>query len=238
MHNKTNDPNLWGYYQVEQRDLYGKRAGKNDPTYHLVKYLLKHQLIKDDNILEIGFGSGITLQALSGFFKSVSGADISPKNVEVTREEFEQKGIKNADFFVFDLAETKQFDKKYDTIMLSHVLEHFTEDELKIVVPNIIALLKPGGKLIGAVPYKLKFTYKVCPKCGEEFELDGHQIKYDFDVFRQNFLHFGFEEELIRSHNFDFNARYDWFLKRIARKLYYNYKGEPSSQLEFCLKLK
>jgi len=235
MNRKTNTAEVWDKYQTEQRAGYKVKSAFNDPTYYFVKYLVKKNIIGVGNILEIGYGDGLTLQLLSKIFNKVSGADISPKNIELTKKEFEEKNINNADFFVLDLVDPLQIDNKYDVIMLNHVLEHFTKGELDIVVPNILKLLKPGGKLIGAVPYNLPLTYRICPNCGEKFEIDGHQIQYTEAIFRQNILPYGFKEIVIRNHNFKFYSRKDSLIKKVLRRMYYKFIRTPKGQLEFCI---
>ncbi len=232
----TNKPEVWEAHQVGNRASYSRKSGYNDPTFYFVKKLIRDNILKTDSLLEIGFGDGKTLQLLSKHFKQVSGADISSGNVELTRKEFFDLKITNSNFFTLDLITAPTIDKTFDVVMLNHVLEHFTLEELKTVVPNIKRLLKPGGILLGAVPYNLPFKYLTCPKCGETYEQDGHQIRYTEDVFRTNFLHFGFNELVLRNHNFEFYSRHDNPLKKIFRKVYYSMIKESKGQLEFCLK--
>ncbi|HBX50591.1 MAG: hypothetical protein A2W98_01190 [Bacteroidetes bacterium GWF2_33_38] len=238
---KTNTQVEWDFYQSHYRDNYSSKSGWNDPSLFFVKDLIRLNHINTNSLLEIGYGDGKTLQSFSKIFKQVSGADISPKNIEITEKEFGNLKITNADFFVFDLMESVSDNRLFDNVLLSHVIEHFTQEELKIVIPNLLKKIKPGGKLIGAVPYKLPFNFRYCPHCQSKFELDGHQIIYDENIIRETFKQYELKEILVRNYNFSFYSRNDNLIKKQIRKLYHLYRSlrgdKPKGQLEFCFEV-
>ena len=85
---KTNTELEWDVYQTKYRDMYLSKSGFNDPTYYFVKFLLKLKILKPSmSLLEVGFGDGKSLELYSKIFKHADGADISPKNVEITKED-------------------------------------------------------------------------------------------------------------------------------------------------------
>ncbi|MBI5542155.1 MAG: class I SAM-dependent methyltransferase [Bacteroidia bacterium] len=235
MANKTNKPEIWDAYQTVSREAYSGKSGKNDPTYYYIIDLLKEKKIVNCDLMEIGFGNGKTLELLSSIFKWVCGADISPKNIEITRDEFLKKKIANADFRVVDLMNESEVKVKYDVVLVNHVLEHFRHDELIKVVENLKKLLKNGGKVVGAVPHKLPLTYRICPNCGHSFEQDGHQISYTLDEFENTFKKLGFKNVETRGYNISFLSRNDNMIKKIIRMLYYNMTKQPIMQIEFCM---
>jgi SAM-dependent methyltransferase len=76
--------------------------------------------------------------------------------------DFSQKS--KADFnFDFRGSPWMMEDDKYDTVLASHVLEHFTQDELFPIMFEIGRVLKPGGNLIGVVPYGMSACHYANP---------------------------------------------------------------------------
>ncbi len=235
MINKTNKPEIWDIYQSESREVYAGKAGKNDPTYYYIKDLLKERKIKKNDLIEIGFGNGKTLAMLALVFDRVCGADISPKNIDITKKEFLENKITNVDFMVFDLMNENDVSKKYDIVVVNHVLEHFRPDELVEVVKNLKNLLKQGGKVVGAVPHRLPMTYRICPQCGHSFEQDGHQVSYSANEFETAFKKLGFNKVETRLYNFSFLSRNDNLIKKWVRMFYYSFTKKPVMQIEFCM---
>jgi SAM-dependent methyltransferase len=181
---KTNTEFEWDFYQTKYRMVYAGKSGLNDPTYYFVKYLLKKKIIKPSmSLLEVGFGDGQTLALYSKIFKQADGADISPKNVDITKIEFKKLNNNKPDFFVLDLVDGYETNRRYDIVLLSHVFEHFNNEEIPNVLSTIKKLLNPKGFFLGAVPNQLPFTYRLCPHCHKEFELDGHQVSYSIELY-------------------------------------------------------
>lgn len=105
---------------------------------------------KYNNVLEIGCGAGENLQYLKEICNVhyTCGIDI--------REEAIQLGKKKnnaSELFCYDILSEKTSplsEKKYDLIILSHVLEHFTNPEL--VLNKAVNLLAPNGEILVALP--------------------------------------------------------------------------------------
>lgn len=170
---------IWDRCQTELRSIYAKKSGYNDPTWYFVKYLLSQNIINGDVLAEVGFGDGQSLRFYSKVFQECHGLDISPKNIELTRDEFRKQGLSNVSFEVFDLLKDNHIQERYDIIVASHGLEHFDDKELNKVIANIKRMLKQKGFLIGATPCHFPFNYRFCPNCGCKFEIDGHKQIFD-----------------------------------------------------------
>jgi SAM-dependent methyltransferase len=239
---KTNTEFEWDLYQTKYREMYALKSGYNDPTYYFVKHLLNKKILKSSQtLLEIGFGDGKSLVLYSKLFLRADGADISPENIAITKDEFKKQNVNNSDFFMLDLVNEINPVKKYDIVLMSHVLEHFNEEELRVVLPNIKKILSPEGYFIGAVPYQLPFNYRVCPHCHKEFEIDGHQVSYSIQSLKDTVAKFGFEDIITRDFNFDYNSKADGVLKKLIRRMYYTASRvlgkPPKSQIEFCFQI-
>jgi 2-polyprenyl-3-methyl-5-hydroxy-6-metoxy-1,4-benzoquinol methylase len=98
-------------------------------------------------ILELGCGPGIFLTFLKNQgFSNASGIDISPEQVEIAQ----QQGLNTQVANVLDYLKTTS--EKYQVIFALDFIEHFTKDELLILVPLIANALQPGGWLILQTP--------------------------------------------------------------------------------------
>jgi 2-polyprenyl-3-methyl-5-hydroxy-6-metoxy-1,4-benzoquinol methylase len=98
--------------------------------------------IYNKSILEVGTGTGQFLESASYFQpKYIEGTEISKSAVTASRLR------DNITCTPFELFKTK---KKFDTIFLFHVIEHFNDPLM--VVKKCKALLKPGGNLIMETP--------------------------------------------------------------------------------------
>jgi SAM-dependent methyltransferase len=90
------------------------------PKHRLMEY---HKWFVDNlkpewNIVDIGCGSGVLAENLDKHCRSVTGIDMEIKNVENSK-----KRVPNATFIHAD-ATTYEFEKKFDAVVLSNVLEH------------------------------------------------------------------------------------------------------------------
>jgi SAM-dependent methyltransferase len=77
-------------------------------------------------------------------------------------------------------------DGRLDFVVASEVLEHLTPGERRAGLMEIRRTLKPGGYLVGTVPYgeDLGLNVTVCPKCGHVFHRWGHTTSFDLATIR------------------------------------------------------
>jgi 2-polyprenyl-3-methyl-5-hydroxy-6-metoxy-1,4-benzoquinol methylase len=101
------------------------------------------------SILDIGCGYGSLLHTLKKLgYTNISGLDGSREQVEVAH----QLGLDCVRYCDLseELAETG--DSSWDVITAIDVLEHFSKDEILVLLDNIHRVLKPGGSLILHLP--------------------------------------------------------------------------------------
>jgi SAM-dependent methyltransferase len=128
---------------------------QNDPgnrmTIRLINKILKNQ-DKESKILDLGCGTGQLAFILGKEGFDVTGADYSPKIVDIANS-IAKKSNLNVKFFV---ADAQKYYKKnaYDVVICSEVLEHLKND--KQVVDNIFKSLKPNGIVILTGPHDMK----------------------------------------------------------------------------------
>lgn len=99
--------------------------------------------------LDVGCGNGRSLRNLGG---GGIGVDHNERAVRVARaaglEAFTPDGLRASPYFV---------PASFDTILLSHVLEHMHEREAVALVREYLPLLRPGGRVIVFCPQEAGF---------------------------------------------------------------------------------
>jgi SAM-dependent methyltransferase len=168
---------FWEYFQVYQRPAYFLPEVR-ERQESLVRLINKWSP-RGGELLEIGFGNGYLLRLLANRY-ACTGLDLSAKNVELTLQEMARDGITNVRLIAADITK-HQFQQKFDVIVLCHVLEHFGDQALRDLLRWLYSLLKPGGALVGAVPYmqNLTLSKRICPECGQIFDPDDHKQSFD-----------------------------------------------------------
>jgi cyclopropane fatty-acyl-phospholipid synthase-like methyltransferase len=213
---------------------------QNDSHYQMLLNYAKDHLNKDKTFCEIGFGCGITLRYALKHFGKVYGLDISPRNVDFTGEELLNEGHKNAELFYSDIMKPdSRFTDKFDVLSIIHGLEHFAEKDYGTMLGNIRSYLKPGGIFTGALPYKNEFNYRMCHKCGNVFEMDGHVSSHDENSLRKVLEENGFEVLYLNNFNIHYALSEGNTLQKIHRVLLYKLFGRRFfTQLEYIAKPK
>ena len=102
----------------------GKKIEKQaiHPKHRIMDY---HQFFidnisKNDIVLDIGCGNGALTYDLAKKVKEVIGIDIEEKNIKFANKNYKRENLK---FIIGDSTKYK-FNKKFDVIILSNVLEH------------------------------------------------------------------------------------------------------------------
>ena len=108
----------------------------------------KNKLKKTDSFLDVGCWSGATVLELDKVCDAY-GADFNEKTLMLANEKIKNKLVH------CDITKNKPFDKKFDWILLSEVIEHISEEKKAII--NISNSLKIGGKLILTTPRSIPF---------------------------------------------------------------------------------
>ncbi len=138
------------------------------PMYRRRVELCLAQCKGGDNILEVGFGSGLTFLNLNESYKNIHGLDLTC-DVNSVKDVFAKRGIhpnlRNGDVLHMPYA-----DNQFDTVLLISILEHLKPDELYQAFTEIKRVLKPGGQVVYGVPVERPFMVFV-------FRLLGYNIR-------------------------------------------------------------
>lgn len=118
-------------------------------SYKIPKYIVEIlPLDKNADVLDIGCGFGSFIREAKKLgYNSVKGIDISEEAIEYALKQ--NMDVQKASIKEF----SEQSDKKFDFIIMSHVLEHIKKDEI-IETLNLITknLLNENGKFCLMVP--------------------------------------------------------------------------------------
>ena len=104
-----------------------------------------------------------------------------------------------------------------------------------IIFANGDRYLKPSGIFTGALPYKNRFNYRMCPHCHKLFEIDGHLTSHDENSLRQLFADNSFNVILIQKFNREYSLKKGSAVKRIMKRIYFLFNNDISTQLEYIV---
>lgn len=120
----------------------------------------------NSRILEIGYGNGELLKALSSLgFKDLYGCDFSSKNYDLLSSLGIQIEIANVESSI-------PFEENFDLIILNNVIEHFL-DPISVLT-NCYSRLNHGGKIIILTPNADAFELDIFGKYWAGFHAPRH----------------------------------------------------------------
>lgn len=169
------------------QNLYQK---KREHLYQNLK-----QYIIPDRALELGSADGIMTQKLCHNFKEITVVDGSASFLQQVRENVEANNLQ----LVHSLFEDYSTDEKFNTIFMTHILEHL--DNPVGVLRRSQEWLAAGGRLLIAVPNANSLHRLVGVKMGmllhkdalnEQDILLGHQRVYTPELLKQHVREAGF----------------------------------------------
>ncbi len=128
--------------------------------YHLIRCLGNP---KGKKILEVGSGTGQGSAFLASKGGIVHLVDISEKSLEFSRKYFDSKKLpvklyrQNAFAMKFPLG-------SFDFVWNGGVIEHFNDKEKILMIKKMWKLVRPGGKILIAVPNAYDFPFMIAKK--------------------------------------------------------------------------
>jgi len=125
-------------------------------------------------ILNVGIGDGHLERTAQTFGWSTCSLDPDAETVNRLRGEglHAETGVIEAMPFA---------DGQFDFVVASEVFEHLSDEQWQAALGEIRRTLKPGGWLVGTVPYRedLELNVAACPNCRHVFHRWGHTTAFD-----------------------------------------------------------
>jgi ubiquinone/menaquinone biosynthesis C-methylase UbiE len=164
------DPVMYHYYPIASI-VYRQRL-KN--TYKLLE---PYQF---ENLVEIGYGSGVLLPTLSKISKKVTAIDIH-KEIDAVRRMLDWYQIGNIELVSGDIMAMPFPNQSFDACVIVSTLEDIHESAR--AVDEIARIVKPGGLIVVSFPVKNIITdafFKLVGEDPEDIHPSDHTYILDF----------------------------------------------------------
>lgn len=115
-------------------------------TYNKIKELLRNEISMDNNVLEVGTGTGIFSLTLAEHVKSIVAIDFAPEMIKIAKEKQRELGKNNITFQTGDATRLSFPDNSMDVIIAVNVF-HLLGNP-KIALNETRRVLTTNGKLI------------------------------------------------------------------------------------------
>lgn len=178
-------------YNEELKDTKNHKYGYSFDFDVMHPFMLKSfvPFFKDGNFLELGSYKGNFTKRFFPYFNDITCVEASDQAIEIARKEFGNKVV-----FINSLFENATLPKKYDNIILTHVLEHIDNPILVlkrindewlsdhgrffVVCPNANAPSRQIAVKMGMITHNSAVT----PAEAEH----GHRITYTLDTLERD----------------------------------------------------
>jgi ubiquinone/menaquinone biosynthesis C-methylase UbiE len=145
-----------GTRQKKERAIWEKQASGYDNrvlkmyknAYDLSIQKVRSVLSPDQQVLEIGCGTGIISLGIAPYVERVIATDISPQMISVAKSKAESSSVSNVDFRICDGYAVPYDDESFDVVLLFNTL-HVVKDPAALL-HEAYRLLKPAGHLVSA----------------------------------------------------------------------------------------
>ena len=177
---------MWAFHQNENVDSFSGAAPRLQGLARAVFRLARRQGIVNPAVLNIGVGNGCLEELILR-----GGGDAYSVDPDVRAlARLAEKGVK---CYAGSIEHLPLADNTLDFVVVSEVLEHLDDAERSKGLSEIHRILKPGGFIVGTVPYRevLQQNMTICPHCGEVFHRWGHKKTFDLrDIAQELAPHF------------------------------------------------
>ncbi len=132
--------------EIEHYDQKAREFRRGPASSNLASFKFAYKLLKencqDKLVLDYGCGNGVhTIAIAKTGVKKVIGIDLSEKSLEIAR-----RAVPSAEFLKMDCEKMEFPDNYFDVIFDCGT---FSSLDLKLALPELARILKPGGVLIG-----------------------------------------------------------------------------------------
>lgn len=178
-------------YNKELKDTPDHKYAYNfdlDVMHYYIFEAIKHHFV-EGNCLELGSSKGDFTKRLTKHFNDITCVEASNEAIEIAKQNLDSNVI-----YYNSMFETVELPKKYDNIILTHVLEHI-DDPIALLTKIQNEWLSENGKLFLVCPNANAPSRQIAVKMGlishnstvtpSEKE-HGHQITYTLDTLERD----------------------------------------------------
>jgi SAM-dependent methyltransferase len=167
---------IWDHFQNEAPQVF---EGSHARLECIVRAVQRRTGLARPSLLNIGVGDGHLEKTAQKLHWPVHSLDPSPESVKALCALGVTAKTGRIEAIPFP-------DGAFDCVVASEVFEHLTPQERRLGLAEIRRTLKPGGYLIGTVPYReiLAEQIAVCPECHHVFHRWGHTTAFDLAAIR------------------------------------------------------
>lgn len=138
-------------------EKYAKTKITDEESYKYTLERTRSYLTKENEVLEIGCGTGSTALLLANSVKTLTASDISAEMIRIGREKAQNKGINNIRFMTNEVSKAEltpnsEGQTHYDAVLAFNIL-HLLQD-LPRNLEHINNMVKPGGYFISKTTCK------------------------------------------------------------------------------------
>lgn len=131
-----------------------------------------------DDVLEVGFGSGLTFLNLARMYRRIHGLDLT-SSVDEVGALIRRHGIE-ADLVNGNVLEIPWDDESFDSVLLISILEHLRPEDLPRAFREIRRVLRPGGQVVYGVPRERPLMELAFRLLG--YDIRRHHFSTEIDV--------------------------------------------------------
>lgn len=150
------------------------------PMYRRRVELCLEQLQPGQDVLEIGFGSGVTFLNLHRLFRRIHGLDLTA-DASAVAAVFGRRGI-DVELRNGSVLDLPYPDDTFDAVLLISILEHLQPEDQPRAFAEISRVLKPGGQVVYGIPIERPLMVAAFRILG--YDIRAHHFSTEQDVMR------------------------------------------------------
>ncbi|NIY76269.1 class I SAM-dependent methyltransferase [Thalassospira sp. HF15] len=131
-------------------DKYARKPIGNEAAYAQTLDRTRAYLSTDQNVLEIGCGTGTTALKLASNIGQLTATDISRRMIEIAQGKTKDQAIRNVTFAKKTIDDIATGTERYDVVLGFNILHLL--DEPEDAIASLHKSLKPGGLFISKTP--------------------------------------------------------------------------------------
>ncbi|WP_296988064.1 class I SAM-dependent methyltransferase [Thalassospira sp. UBA1131] len=131
-------------------DKYARKPIGNEAAYVQTLDRTRAYLSPDQNVLEIGCGTGTTALKLAHSVRHLTATDISARMIEIAQGKAKDQATNNVTFSQKTIDDIAQGSERFDVVLGFNILHLL--DQPEVAIAALHKVIKPGGMFITKTP--------------------------------------------------------------------------------------